>query len=170
MKKCPNCRREIDNNSTFCEYCGHQIKRSKKPLWIALGAIVAVAVIVVLVISLVGRSPKVESMHFSESKKYYAFIEELIKDAGNCDQLEDAAEELESRIFDDYWDSDEMTQSENEKLQKTARGLVDDIKKKANKMGCKDIDIDESDLDEWCHPDSDDNDWDSGSTGGDSNW
>lgn len=40
MKKCPNCRREIDDNSSFCEYCGYQIKRSKKfILWIVLGAV-----------------------------------------------------------------------------------------------------------------------------------
>ena len=164
MKRCPNCKREIEENSTFCEYCGQQIKRSKKPLWIALSGVAAIA-IVVLVIILASRSPKVESMHFSESKKYYAFIEELIKDAGNCDQLEDAADELESRIFDDSWDSDEMTQAENEKLQKNAKGLVDDIKKKAQKMGCKDFVIDESDLDDWCNPDKDeditDTDWDS---------
>lgn len=164
MKKCPNCRREIEDNSTFCEYCGHQIKRSKKPLWITLGAVVAVAAIVVLVISLAGRSPKVESMRFSEGKKYYSFIEGLVKDAGNCDQLEKAADELNSRIFEDSWDEDEMTKEENEKLQKIAKGLTDDIKKKAKKWGCDEDLVDEEDLEDWCNRDNNEDvstDWDS---------
>ncbi len=61
MKRCPSCKREIEENSAFCEYCGHQIKRSKKPLWIALAAAAAVILIVVLVISLSGRSGSKES-------------------------------------------------------------------------------------------------------------
>ena len=154
MKKCPHCKKEIEENSTFCEYCGHQIKRSKKPLWITLGAIVAVAVIVVLTINLAGRSPKIETMHFSESKKYYTFIEGLIKDAGNCDQLENAADELESRIWDDVLDQDEMTQIENEKLKKIAEDLTQEVKKKAKKMGCDEDIIDDSDLKEWGKTDS----------------
>ena len=92
MKKCPNCRREIEENSTFCEYCGHQIKRSKKGLWIALAAGAVVTVAVILVISLSGRSNSVVTKHFYDSKKYYALIEDLIDDASTCDELENAAD------------------------------------------------------------------------------
>ncbi len=52
MKKCPNCKREIDENSTFCEYCGHQIKRSKKALWIVL-AIVGGSTLIGIIVALV---------------------------------------------------------------------------------------------------------------------
>lgn len=165
MKKCPHCKREIEESSTFCEYCGHQIKRSKKGLLIALVGVV-LTTIVVLVIILTSRSPKVESMHFSESKKYYAFIEDLIKDAGNCDQLEKAADELNSRIFEDSWDEDEVTKEENEKLQKIAKGLTDDIKKKAQKWGCDEDLVDEEELEDWCNPNKNEDvstDWDSDS-------
>lgn len=36
--KCPNCGKEIVNDSIYCEFCGAQIskKRSKKSLWITL--------------------------------------------------------------------------------------------------------------------------------------
>lgn len=38
--KCPKCGKEIDANSKFCEYCGTQIKKNRKPLFITI-AIVA---------------------------------------------------------------------------------------------------------------------------------
>lgn len=56
MKACPNCRREIEENSSFCEYCGYQVKRSKKPWWIAVVAGVVAVVAIVLAISLSGSS------------------------------------------------------------------------------------------------------------------
>ena len=49
MKKCPNCRREVEEGSAFCEYCGYKLKRSKKPLWIAL----AIALLLVTIVSVV---------------------------------------------------------------------------------------------------------------------
>lgn len=61
MNKCPNCRREIESGSAYCEYCGYQIKRSKKPWWIAVVAGVVAIVAIVLAISLSGRSGKSES-------------------------------------------------------------------------------------------------------------
>lgn len=33
---CPNCKKEIENGSTFCEHCGTRVKKSKKGLWITL--------------------------------------------------------------------------------------------------------------------------------------
>lgn len=52
MKKCPNCRREIEEGSAFCEYCGHQLKRSKKPLWIVLVVVLLIITIVSVVLLL----------------------------------------------------------------------------------------------------------------------
>ena len=48
--KCPNCNREIDNDSVFCEYCGTRIKKSKKGLWITL-SVIFIAVIAMLVVN-----------------------------------------------------------------------------------------------------------------------
>lgn len=52
MRKCPNCKREIADGSMFCEYCGYQIKRSKKPLWIVLSVASLVIALVCLVLLL----------------------------------------------------------------------------------------------------------------------
>ena len=38
--KCPHCKREIDNGSVFCEYCGKKVKRTKWPLFLAIGVVV----------------------------------------------------------------------------------------------------------------------------------
>ena len=46
---CPNCKKEIENGSTFCEHCGTRIKKSKKGLWITL-SVVFVAIIATIVV------------------------------------------------------------------------------------------------------------------------
>ena len=46
--KCPNCKKEIENGSTFCEHCGTRIKKSKKGLWITL-SVVFVAIITMFI-------------------------------------------------------------------------------------------------------------------------
>ena len=38
--KCPNCGKEIANGSMFCEYCGAQVKKNKKPLFITLFVVI----------------------------------------------------------------------------------------------------------------------------------
>ena len=50
MKKCPNCKREIEEHSTFCEYCGYKIKKPRWP-WFVLGGVVVVGVILGVVIN-----------------------------------------------------------------------------------------------------------------------
>ena len=37
---CPKCKKQIDNDSRFCEHCGAKVKESKKGLWVVLGVIV----------------------------------------------------------------------------------------------------------------------------------
>ena len=49
MKRCPNCHREIESNSTYCEYCGHKIKKFNS-IWILVGSLVILGVAVVLFI------------------------------------------------------------------------------------------------------------------------
>ncbi len=52
---CPNCKKEIENDSTFCEHCGARIKKSKKGLWITLSIIfmaIFVAIIATLIVNL----------------------------------------------------------------------------------------------------------------------
>ena len=48
--KCPNCKKEIENGSTFCEYCGARIKKSKKGLLITL-SVVFVATITMFIVN-----------------------------------------------------------------------------------------------------------------------
>ena len=48
--KCPNCKKEIENGSTFCEYCGARIKKSKKGLLITL-SVVSVAIITMFIVN-----------------------------------------------------------------------------------------------------------------------
>ena len=50
--KCPNCGKEIANDSVFCEYCGEKVvpvaAKKKVPLWlIIVGALIVVALIVI---------------------------------------------------------------------------------------------------------------------------
>ena len=47
---CPNCKKEIENGSAFCEHCGTRVKKSKKGLWITL-SVVFVAIIATIVVT-----------------------------------------------------------------------------------------------------------------------
>ena len=42
---CPNCGKNIDNDSQFCEYCGAKIEKSNKGLWITLAVIALFALV-----------------------------------------------------------------------------------------------------------------------------
>lgn len=50
--KCPNCKKEIENGSAFCEHCGARIKKSKKGLWITLSVIIVAVVTTIVVITI----------------------------------------------------------------------------------------------------------------------
>ncbi len=49
---CPNCKKEIENGSTFCEHCGTRVKKSKKGLWITLSVIIVAVVTTIVVITI----------------------------------------------------------------------------------------------------------------------
>lgn len=52
---CPNCKKEIENGSAFCEHCGARVKKNKKGLWITLSIIfmaIFVAIIATLIVNL----------------------------------------------------------------------------------------------------------------------
>ena len=51
--KCPNCKKEIENGSAFCEHCGARIKKSKKGLWITLSVIIVAVVIAVVAFAII---------------------------------------------------------------------------------------------------------------------
>ncbi len=38
--KCPHCKREIENESVYCEYCGKKVKKPKWPLFLVFGVAV----------------------------------------------------------------------------------------------------------------------------------
>ena len=42
---CPNCKKQIYDDSQFCEYCGAKIEKSNKGLWITLGVIALFALV-----------------------------------------------------------------------------------------------------------------------------
>lgn len=63
MRKCPNCKREIEENSAFCEFCGYQLKRAKKPWWIAVvvgSLLIATVSVLLLVFSRSGSDTPIE--------------------------------------------------------------------------------------------------------------
>ena len=43
--KCPNCKKEIANDSKFCEHCGAQIKKNMKPLLITICVIIVLTIL-----------------------------------------------------------------------------------------------------------------------------
>ncbi len=45
---CPNCKKEIENGSKFCEHCGARVKKSKKWLWITVGCLAIVSAVIVV--------------------------------------------------------------------------------------------------------------------------
>ena len=53
---CPKCKRLIEDNSVYCEYCGYKIKKSKWPLVGAItGAVVVIVVVIVVATSSSGK-------------------------------------------------------------------------------------------------------------------
>ena len=70
--KCPNCGKEIANDSLFCEFCGTKVKKTtnKWLLWlIGILAIVCIAVVTVL-------TPKQQARVDREVEKYNTYEEE----------------------------------------------------------------------------------------------
>lgn len=56
--KCPNCKKEIENGSTFCEYCGARVKNSTIGLWIIL-SVIFVAIITAIVVTTILEQQRV---------------------------------------------------------------------------------------------------------------
>lgn len=62
MKKCPNCRREIDENSVFCEYCGGKVKRPKKfIIWVVLGSVATLSLAIIALVLIFRGVPDSDS-------------------------------------------------------------------------------------------------------------
>lgn len=56
--KCPNCKKEIENGSTFCEHCGTRVKNSTIGLWIIL-SVIFVAIITAIVVTTILEQQRV---------------------------------------------------------------------------------------------------------------
>lgn len=48
--KCPNCEKEIENGSAFCEYCGTRIKKSKKVFLLIILSIIALGIVTTIIV------------------------------------------------------------------------------------------------------------------------
>ncbi len=48
--ECPHCKREIEKESVYCEYCGEKVK---KPKWPLIGALIVAAIIILIVLIVV---------------------------------------------------------------------------------------------------------------------
>ena len=66
--KCPNCEKEIENGSVFCEYCGTRIKKSKKGLWITLGVVCAL-ILTAIVVGVVQEQQREKAKLEQEAKQ-----------------------------------------------------------------------------------------------------
>lgn len=72
--KCPDCGREIADNSNYCDYCGIKIKlkpkQNKKYFWIALGVLLSVALIGAITIVFQNKSEKEDTITESQEEDY----------------------------------------------------------------------------------------------------
>lgn len=125
MKKCPNCKRLIDDNSSFCEFCGCQIKRSKKPLWIALGAIVVAALLFVLL------KPKNEPERVDPDTQAYQACQ-TVDDyrVYICDYGRNALHYTEAKAFVDQYVADSLQRLLDSLAQERAREQAEAEKRK----------------------------------------
>ncbi len=64
---CPNCKKEIENGSKFCEHCGARVKKSKKWLWITL-SVILMSVIATIVIITIQEQKAMEQNRVEQSK------------------------------------------------------------------------------------------------------
>ena len=63
MKRCPNCKREIEESSVFCEYCGNKVKRSIWPLFLVFGIMLIGAASIVLINKSKNEAAKEEAFY-----------------------------------------------------------------------------------------------------------
>ena len=43
---CPNCKKEIDNDSTFCEFCGQDLRKKKSNAGLIVGILLLICVLI----------------------------------------------------------------------------------------------------------------------------
>lgn len=85
---------------------------------------------------------------FKETKEAFDEIGKMIKDADNCEDLQEAAFTLVLGSLavglggDQYTAEEKMTEKENEQIKKLTDDLTKEAEKKAEKMGC-DLGLDE---------------------------
>ncbi len=61
--KCPECAKEIPNDSIYCEFCGARIKKSKKGWWVVMGVILVLVISIgILIITQVYQGYQLETI------------------------------------------------------------------------------------------------------------
>ena len=75
---CPNCKKEIENGSAFCEHCGARIKKSKKGLWITLSVII-VAVVTTIVVITIQEQQEQMAMEQYRVEQYQRKVEQQLQ-------------------------------------------------------------------------------------------
>lgn len=69
--QCPNCEKEIDDNSTSCIYCGETIMNNMKKHFKVIIMIIVGLLIVIIPIALIGLSRPLDIVYHSEFGNYY---------------------------------------------------------------------------------------------------
>ena len=84
------------------------------------------------------------SKEYVETKELYEKIEDLIDDATDCDELQEAAMTLVFSVFagGTYNEEERMTESEKEQMDELFEKLSDKIDWKSNRLGCDEDDDD----------------------------
>lgn len=78
MKRCPKCKREIEDDGVFCEYCGYRLKKSKRPrLIVATALVLGVVLALVIRYVYVHESRDVEQQMFTNCQEVDDFREFL---------------------------------------------------------------------------------------------
>ena len=75
---CPNCKKEIENGSKFCEHCGARVKKSKKGLWITLSVIIVAVVTTIVVITIQEQQEQI-AMEQYRVEQYQRKVEQQLQ-------------------------------------------------------------------------------------------
>jgi hypothetical protein len=80
------------------------------------------------------------SKEYKETKELYDNLQKIVKDAKDCEQLQEAALSLVfgalAGSFGDYADNEKMTEKEKAEIDKLVEKIGKEIEDKSAKLGC----------------------------------
>ena len=89
-----------------------------------------------------GSTSASSSKQYQETKEMYEEIQKAVKEANDCEQLQEAALALVfgslGASFGDYADDEKMTEKESAEIDKLTEKISQDIESKTAKLGCDD--------------------------------